>query len=223
MKIAVISDTHYPYEDEIKISNCISVISNVLKPDVIVQIGDLYDLISFSKYSKDPSKVSYSPEHECQLGRDKAAAMWAKLRKHNPKAKLYQLAGNHDVRLARKMADKFPEAAFIAEDWTKRQMTFDGVTTVDDEFIIDDIMFMHGMRKAGEHARYNQMNTVTGHTHKGRVEYFTNRHGTYWEMNTGWLGDKSSYPFSYRLQKVIDDTQSGFGFIEHRQPRFIML
>ena len=83
-------------------------------------------------------------------------------------------------------------------------------------------MFMHGMRKMGEHARWNQMSTVTGHTHQGRIEYFMNRDGTYFEMNCGWLGDKHSYPFAYRQQKRLDNTHQGFGLIEHRQPRFII-
>jgi hypothetical protein len=99
-------------------------------------------------------------------------------------------------------------------------MAFDGVTNVSDEFVLDDIMFMHGMRRMGEHAKWNQMNTVTGHTHQGRIEYFMNRHGTYFEMNCGWLGDKESYPFAYRIQKKLDNTHQGIGLIENRQPRF---
>jgi hypothetical protein len=75
----------------------------------------------------------------------------------------------------------------------------------------------------GQHAKWNQMKTVTGHTHKARIEYFQNRHGEYWEFNTGWLGDKSAYPFSYRCQKNIDDTQQGVGLIVDGQPRFISL
>jgi hypothetical protein len=84
-------------------------------------------------------------------------------------------------------------------------------------------MFMHGFRPMGQHAKWNQMKTVTGHTHKARIEYFQNRHGEYWEFNTGWLGDKSAYPFSYRWQKKIDDTQQGVGLIVDGQPRFISL
>ena len=220
MRIAAIPDTHFPFEDEIKLHNCITLISQ-LSPDAIIQVGDLRDQLSFSKYARNPSKMKFSPSEESTLARTKSCQMWEKIKKLNKKSKLFQMSGNHDERLSRKLQDKFPEAAFIGEQWTKAQMSFPGVETVEDEFILDNIMFMHGMRKAGEHAKYNQMNTITGHTHKGRIEYFANRHGPYWEMNCGWLGDKEAYPFSYKLQKVIDDTHHGFGFIENGQPRFI--
>ena len=74
-------------------------------------------------------------------------------------------------------------------------------------------MFLHGFRPIGDQTKWNQMNTVTGHTHTARIEYFQNKNGPYWGMSVGWLGDKTAYPFSYRSQKVIDNTHQGIGLI----------
>lgn len=190
---------------------------------MVVQIGDLFDQYSFSNFTKDPNKVPYNPQQEAEVGKQQADEMWRSIRKRNRKADLYQMPGNHDARLVSKFKASFPEGSFIGRDFMKRQMAFEGVKNIGDEFILDDIMFMHGMRTMGDHAKWNQMNTVTGHTHQARIQYYMNRHGIYWEFNTGWLGDNKAYPFAYRQQKKIDNMHHGIGLIEDRQPRFVLL
>ena len=61
MKIAVIPDTHFPYCDTKKLNKALLIIEE-FNPDAVVQIGDLYDQVSFSNYPKDPSKCKYNPE-----------------------------------------------------------------------------------------------------------------------------------------------------------------
>jgi len=61
MKIAVIPDTHFPYCNTSKLFQAIGRIKN-FKPDVIIQVGDLYDQLSFSNYPKDPSKAEFLPK-----------------------------------------------------------------------------------------------------------------------------------------------------------------
>jgi hypothetical protein len=41
--------------------------------------------------------------------------MWKRFQKDNKKADCFQLPGNHDARLVKKLAVAFPEAAFIGE------------------------------------------------------------------------------------------------------------
>lgn len=212
-----------PYHDAKLLDGALRLIKD-FAPAVIVQLGDLYDQFAFSKYARNNSATGLSPEQEHTLARLEAQNMWVRIRSENPKARLFQLSdANHDRRVVKRIEEKLPEHAFIAEDWLKRQMLFPGVRLVPSELVVDGVMFMHGMRKAGEHAKYNQMNTVTGHTHKARIEYMANINGPFWEMNTGWLGNKSAPVFAYRLQTRIDDTHSGIGLIEDRQPRFIAL
>lgn len=221
MKIAVIGDTHFPFENPLLIDRCIDTIDD-FQPDAVIQIGDLFDFCSFSNFPKDPSKLKMTPKEEVQLGRLSAEWMWKQIKSATKKGtKLYQLPGNHDLRLLKRLNEKVPEASFIGDEWFEKIMKFDGVQNVSDEFILDDIMFLHGYRPRGHHARWNQMNTVTGHIHVANIAYYMNKNGQYWEMNVGWLGDKSAYPFSYRWQKKIDDTHQGIGLIEDGQPRFI--
>lgn len=222
MKIGVIGDTHFPFSDDKKIETAIDIIHKE-KCDAVVQIGDLYDYVSFSNYPKNPSKIHYSPEQETIEGRRKASSMWYQLHKKLPKARLYQLPGNHDARIVKRLTEKSPETAFIGEEWLKQQLTFDHVELVSDEFILDDIMFLHGYRPKGQHAKWNQMNTITGHIHQANIAYMQNVNGVYWEMNVGWLGDKNAYPFTYRWQKKIDDTHQGVGIVTDGNPKFIII
>lgn len=223
MRIAAIPDPHFPFVNEDKMNSAIREIRQY-KPEVIIQLGDLYDLFSFSKYPRDHSAISYTPEQECTLGRTMAERMWKQLRSENRNARLIQLSdANHDARIVKRMQEKFPEAAFIGGQWLKTQLTFPGVELQKSHIIIDNIMFEHGNRKPGEHARFNQMSTVTGHTHKARIEYFANRNGPFWEMNCGYLGDSNSPVFSYKGHNRIDLTHVGIGLVEDGQPRFLAL
>lgn len=60
MKIAVIPDTHFPYCDLKKLDRAMDIICQ-FNPDAVIQIGDLYDQVSFSNYPKDPSRCKYNP------------------------------------------------------------------------------------------------------------------------------------------------------------------
>lgn len=223
MRIAAIPDTHFPFVNTDKLYNALDLVRQ-FKPDVIVQLGDLYDLFSFSKYPKCASVTRLTPVDECAFGRKMAFDMWKQLRSENKRARLIQIAdANHDLRIVKRLEERLPEAAFIGASWLNSQLSFPGVELLKSHFIVDGIMFEHGNRKPGDHARFNQMSTITGHTHKARIEYFSNRHGPYWEMNCGYLGDSSSPVFSYKDHNRIDATQTGIGLVENGQPRFVLL
>jgi len=223
MRIACYPDLHYPFHDQKKVEEAHRIVK-AFRPDAIFQLGDLEDQFGFSKYAKNPSCIPYTPKQEAEEAHRLSVDFWRAVRRLNPKAKLYQITdANHDVRIVKRIMEKAPEASFIAEDWLSRRFEFDGVNKVQSEFVLDGIMFMHGFRKGGDHAKYNQMNTVTGHTHKAKIEYFGNIHGPYWEMNCGYLGLTSSPVFSYREQKKIQDCHTGVGLIENQQPRFVVI
>jgi predicted phosphodiesterase len=223
MKIVAIPDTHFPFVDHNKLNNALKEVRK-FKPDVVVQLGDLYDLFAFSKYPRDHSSIRFTPEQECLEGRELALEMWKQLRAENRGARLIQIAdANHDMRVVKRLEERFPEAAFIGKNWLQAQLTFPGVELLRSHFIVDGIMFEHGNKKPGDHARFNQMSTITGHTHKARIEYFANRNGPFWEMNCGYLGDSASAVFSYKGHNKIDLTHTGIGLVENGQPRFYAL
>jgi hypothetical protein len=181
-------------------------------------------MFSYSKYAKSLSVMT--PKEESTRARACAEKMWKRFLNDCRKARLVQLVGNHDERPLIKILEKTPENEHIANDWFRRFMTFDGVETVFDpkqEFIYDGVCYMHGFRKFGEHAIYNQMNTVTGHLHRGAVQWNENINGSYFELNAGFLGDKDSAALKYKSQNRITKMTLGFGIIDKLGPRFVSL
>lgn len=222
MKIMPIGDVHHPFMDWKKFMLVVA-IAKAEQPDAIIQIGDLYDMYSFSKFPRNPDFIK--PEDECKEGREDAEKMWKMLKEACPKAKLYQMHGNHDLRPVRYVGALSSMVLSAMKKWLKEQMTFKGVELVPSEHEIDGVMFTHGdnFRRLGDQCRYNQQNSVCGHSHRPGVYYDQNKDGPYWELNVGWLGDSNSEAFSYRAQKKIHKMITGVGIIEDGQPRFIVL
>lgn len=222
-KILVIGDTHFPFVHQ----GCLEKIyafNKSVKPDYIVQVGDLYDLYAHSKFPR--SHNIYKPEEEEALGRKGAEEFWKRLKKDNPSTKCFQLLGNHDVRPVKRVIESLPTLEHVVKEYYKRLTTFDGVTTIDDyrqELIIDGIVFHHGYRsQLGSHRDYVLRNFVCGHSHKGGVVYKRLREEIIWELNAGFVGDADSKVLAYTAQKIHDQTL-GWGFIDEYGPRFIPL
>ncbi len=223
-RVAIFGDTHFPFQSNKAIDRAVNIVKE-FKPDMVIQVGDLYDMFSFSKYPHGPNLIT--PEAECLSGRVGAEAFWNKIGSVVPSStKRVQLVGNHDERITKLSLGKLPAYKHINDSYLKGLMSFPGVQTVHDskeEFIYDGVCYMHGFRKHGEHAVYNQMNTVVGHLHRGGLVYNQNLNGTYFELNVGWLGDKKSPVFNYHSQNKITKTTLGLGLIDSLGPRFVSL
>lgn len=185
----------------------------------IVQVGDLYDLFSFSKYPR--SLNVGTPKDEILQGRAMAEEFWRLLQKRCPKATCYQLLGNHDERPAKRILEKAPELEALID--IKHLWEFKGVKTIHDpreELMLDGIYFQHGFRsKLGDHAKFNQASTVCGHSHVGGVVFFPLRDKILFELNAGYLaGDEE--PMRYTRQSLTRWTH-GFGIIDALGPRFV--
>ncbi len=222
-RVVVIGDVHFPFHHSVGIAKAINFIKQT-KPDLVIQVGDLYDLFSFSKYPKTLN-VS-TPQQECLTARALAAEFWKQVRKASPSSKCVQLTGNHDDRMVKRVLENSPAHHHIVKGYIDGLMTFDGVETIYDskeEFIYDGVCYMHGFRKFGEHAVYNQMSTITGHLHRAGLQYNQNSNGLFYEMNVGWLGDKTSPAFDYKAQNRITKTTLGLGYVDPLGPRFVSL
>ncbi len=216
LRILILGDLHYPYQSKAAVKWAIK-LAYKLKPDIIVQVGDLYDQFSFSRY---PKSAKLTPETEIALAREEAADLWDRLPKNCARI---QMVGNHDERILKKALAVAPELAFLVGRSLRELYTFPDVRTVQNyEHVINGIMFQHGHRaKLGDHAKYNQMSTVCGHSHVGGVVFMRNRLGLYYELNAGFLGDVNTEAFSYQSQKVINNCTLGVGYIDENGPRFI--
>lgn len=211
MKIFVVGDLHFPYHNKRALRKIYEAIKKE-KPTHIVQIGDLFDQYSFSRFTKKNITTSTK---EVQRGRSVALTFWKTCRALS-KAKCYQILGNHDVRLSKRIAEKVPEAYEFVKEKLDELYTFKGVKTIYDdrtEIEINNIIFMHGYRsRLGDHMRYNGKSTVCGHSHTGGVVFEQRSRRILWELNAGYLADEKSEPLKYRPQSTSKWTL-GYGLI----------
>lgn len=215
-----VGDMHLPFEDEKALLKIYSLV-DILKPERIVQIGDLYDHYSYSRFVKS-SEVR--PYEELIDGREKAKAFWLEIRRRAPKAECIQILGNHCVRPLKRVGESIPEAEFLIVKSFKELYTFKKVITYLDprEVIVrDDIAFIHGWKsRLGDHMLELGLRTVCGHSHRGGVVYKKHLGKTLWELNCGFIADQKTKALSYTPSKITQWTL-GCGFIDAHGPRFI--
>lgn len=216
-----IPDAHAPYASKRGTKLAVEYIGDV-KPKKVVQMGDLYDQLSASRHPH--SKNNLTPEEEMNQARAWAVAFWDAVHRASPKSLLYQIKGNHDHRVEKRVMELLPEVEHLVCPAIRELYTFPHVKTIQsewEELIMDDVCFMHGFRKHGEHAKWNRMNTVHGHTHVGNLTWVPAKNGPIWELSAGFLGDIDSYAFNYRSQKIIHNWTLGIGVIDNLGPRFV--
>jgi len=216
IKVFVIPDTHFPFHNEDALKAILDLIKKE-KPTHVVQIGDLLDQYVFSRYSRTPS---ITPKEDVTYGLAVAARMWKDIKKIVPRAKCYQILGNHDIRLCKRISEKLPELAdfFNVKDLYK----FDGVKVLesDRDFLeIDGVIYVHGwLSKSLDHAKHFNKPTVHGHRHRPCIDV----EGQLWSMDVGFIADEQSVPLNYTMSKLTK-WRMACGLVDDRQPRLFLL
>lgn len=223
LKVLCIGDTHFPFTDMAKLDKIYALVKKH-KPTFVVQVGDLYDMYSFSRFARSLDLTT--PKQEMAEGRKQAADMWANIRRIVPNAKCFQLRGNHEARIWKKIMDKAPEFESLLQRPIDELFNFPGVEALPDhrsELVINDIVFCHGWKSGiGDHAKWFGQSTVCGHLHKGGIVYFPMRNKPFFEMNCGFIADIESLPMSYGETKT-NSWVAGVGLIDEEGPKFIPL
>lgn len=219
-RIVVLGDLHAPFHHHGALNFALSVIS-AIRPSVVVQIGDLYDFYSFGRFPRSLNVIT--PGDEISRGREATEDMWHRVHRIVPRAKLFQMKGNHDERPIKKLFERAPELEAVVS--VRELFEFRRVETVSeerDELIINDILFMHGFRsKLGDHARHNGLSTVCGHSHQGGTVFQRLGDKTIFELNAGYLANPDSKPLSYTRQRRISNWTHGLGVITELGPQFV--
>lgn len=218
-KVLAIPDTHFPWHHQDTITWIYKTITEK-KPDIVIQMGDLYDMYSHSKFAKTHDLMT--PKQEIAEGRLGAANMWKHIRSLVPKAKLYQIRGNHDVRAEKRVQEKCPEIESLLE--MRPIFEFPGVTTIMDtseELEIDGAIYTHGtFIPMGAHCKHYMQSVVHGHTHRGSV-FFTRKHNSLiWELDCGFASDETSVPLRYTATRRTGWTL-GCGWVDINGPQFM--
>lgn len=215
--ILAVGDIHFPFHSKPWLS-WIQDIADRLQPTHVIQVGDLYDMYSYSKYPR--SLNVYSPEEEMALARQYAEQFWA----YHVAAgrECWQLLGNHDERMMKRVLEALPAFEGPALEHFRGIYTFDGVSLVapDEELEVDGVLYQHGYKLFGRHAPHNRQNTVAGHTHKGGTQFHQERDGVFWELGVGCGIDVNAPVFGYKAQKLINGTHLGVGYVDELGPSF---
>lgn len=219
----ILGDLHMPFHCKRTLQAAIEH-AETLKPTVIIQVGDLNDEYCFSRYPRSHNKNT--PQEELLAAKKFATKMWADLRKAAPRSERYQLLGNHDIRLNKRIMEKLPELYEIL-DFTER-FEFDGVQTLNTDRDIlninlngERISIHHGfLSKLGDHVKHFQNSCVVGHSHRPGIVYEPIHGRQLFEFNVGYMGDPKSHVFKYGAT-VKQKWGRGFGVIDEDGPRFI--
>lgn len=223
-RVLVIGDLHSPFHSRRALLEIYDVIRR-RKPQIVVQIGDLYDFFSWGRFPRTHN--IYTPAQELKLGRKGAETLWHMVKQAAPKAERIQLFGNHDERPVKRALEKAPEL----EEWTKAGvkglMTFPGVELVSDfkdVMVIDGVGYHHGyLSTPGAHARAALRSMVVGHSHYGCVIPVNLENKLIWELNVGYVGNRYSVPMSYTQQRRFSRWTLGYGWIDGDGPAFCPL
>ena len=218
-KVIAVPDLHFPWHDP----ECLTWIYDVIRdtqPDVVVQLGDLYDMYSASKFAKTHNLMTPAMElAEARLGGE---AFWANVKKAAPNAKCFQILGNHDIRPNKRILEVCPELESLLS--THELYKFKGVETILDpkeELEIDGVLYTHGsFSKAGDHCKHYRQPVVFGHLHRGFTFFTTVKDDLLWELNCGYASDQTAVPLRYTATKRTGWTL-GCGLIDDGGPRFL--
>ncbi len=217
----ILGDLHAPFHCRRVVAKAIELIKRI-KPKVVVQVGDLLDFYAFSRYPRSLNLLT--PQQEIKSGRRVAEDLWEDVQAAaGKKVECFQLMGNHDSRLAKRIAEALPEVEGMVP---KGLWTFDGVTTIEserEELILDGVVYMHGYRKHGDHVKYNLMSTVHGHHHTGGVVFLPVKNKILFELDAGYLANFKSPAMSYGMQSRVTKWTHGVGVIDADGPRFVPL
>ena len=214
MKVLSIGDLHFPFENKKLIKEIIKQI-RIEKPNVIIQLGDLFDQYMYGRYDKNLSVIQ--PDSELEKAKAKAIKFWNDVKKASPRSKKIQLLGNHDVRMLVQTLKKFPEVYHVMQEAHENLYDFKGVEVKksDKDFVkYFDTVYCHGW--AATHMAHFRSNVIRAHDHKAwmkvvpasnKIEggglkflesYKLVKNDNFsFEISAGMFGDESQLPFGY--------------------------
>ena len=221
-KVVVFGDIHLPYHCRASVSRGLAIVAEE-KPDIIVVLGDFFDCFNFSNFPR--SLNVQNPQSELVDARLAGEDFWRIIHKRAPKAKCYQLTGNHEERIRKRILEKCPEMESLID--LRQLFKFNNVETVPyrQELVLNNVLYTHGfLSKLGDHARHYGMNCVVGHTHRPGIVYIPQfEKKTIFEANAGYLARPEDHPaLQYTPTKYSKWTRSLLK-IDDQGPRIILL
>jgi UDP-2,3-diacylglucosamine pyrophosphatase LpxH len=223
--LVAIGDVHAPFHCATTLATIIKAIETV-RPRFVVQMGDLYDQYAFSRYGKSLNLMT--PADELAAGLDTARTFWAAVKKASPASRCYQLLGNHDERLRKKVAEKLPELVGLVD--TSSLFAFPGVESMKtDKEVLEltvqgeRVALHHGyLSRAGDHVKKFHRSCITAHSHRPHVMVHRIHGKSLYDLNPGYVGNPEAPVFDYGTISEKGWTRA-YGVIDSLGPRFVSL
>lgn len=211
MKVLVMPDLHVPYTDMFKVKKIFN-FNRTFKADVVLSIGDFFDLYHLSKYVKSLKAESPSAELRRAEGQVRVISRWF--------PKITMLIGNHEKRLWKRAADAGIHPSHITdilktvkapEGWVRPNRT--------DIIEIDGVMYTHGwLSQRKKHAEFFNKSCVIGHLHSQLgIDYIRRRNRTIFAMCVAMCADTNSIAMDYNEIRYNTSTP-GFGYVVDGKP-----
>lgn len=159
----------------------------------VICLGDLVDNHAISQHQKETCAKSPYDELDMALSVVKEYAQAF--------PEVYMAHGNHDLRPLRQAASVGLGERFLKP--LSELLELPDTWTLDDEFIIDDVLYKHGINCGGVNGAINtalkeRMSTVIGHFHSlAGVKYSANKRDIIFGANCGCGIDIKAYAFAY--------------------------
>lgn len=198
-----------------------------MKPDLVLQIGDLYDNFNFSRFYKSPDIIQ--PRRELETANRCAETMWASIVKVSPRSKCIQMAGNHDKeRLDKMVLTAAPALAALIEDraydlftFPKVESLYDYKDTLVQKVSGERVTFCHGFLSTTiGHVDHFNTSVVCGHLHRSSCDWVVRGGRPLFGLNVGYVGNHLAPVFNYTRSHSKNWTV-GLGVIDRHGPRFI--
>lgn len=219
MRLALVADTHPPFEDKRALSVVYQIIEDA-QPDELIHLGDGADFYGLSKYDKDPTRaLNIQSDIEAARAINKQLALAA------GSARKRYIPGNHEARLTRYL-HAHPEIAGLRALELQHLLRFD-----DDgwelagqyiEYCAGKLHLTHGGRvsKLSAYSARAMIDDLGGQ--KSCMMGHTHRVGAYYQR--GSLYDVAGYEIgclcSFDTYKQFPNWQRGMAIVEIIGRRF---
>ena len=164
------------------------------KVQKIICLGDGFDCHAVSNHDVEPCALGMYTETDMAIQRLKIY--------YNLFPEVLYIPGNHDQRIARMAARMGIGQRFLKPLHDILEMP-DGWQVIDDEIILDDVLYCHGENCGGKNGALNKaiqerMSVCVGHSHSfGGVQYNQNKRDRIFGMNVGCGVNEDAYAFAY--------------------------
>lgn len=173
-KFVVLSDIHFPYNDDKALKAVYNFLSNT-HVDTIILNGDILDFYDVSSFDKDPSRIN-----SLQKEIDMAQKFFKKLRSLAPKARIIFVKGNHEDRIERYLR-KHPELYSLDALKLPNLLNLDNyvIEYKDKGFKLGGLKIIHGdiVRKFSGYTARGELEKhdssgICGHVHRLSCYYY---------------------------------------------------